>query len=37
MKKEFVMSMMGELNFFLGIHIKQDKGSFLIKANMQEN
>ena len=31
MKNEFEMSMMGELKFFLGLHIKQDnKGIYII-------
>ena len=30
MKEKFEMSMMGELNFFLGLHIKQEKQGIFI-------
>jgi hypothetical protein len=34
MKSEFEMSMMGELNFFLGIQVKKyDNGIFISQSN----
>ena len=37
MKEEFEMSMMGELNYFLGLQIKQRMGSSSIKPSTQRN
>ena len=38
MQQEFEMSLMGELNFFLGLHIKQEKEKSLsIKGSMLVN
>ena len=37
MQSEFEMSMMDELNFFLGLQIKQRMESLLVKQNIAKN